>query len=38
MPIPFRKTIKRPAMRRIILPFTMGLMLIGFTACIAVGA
>lgn len=38
MPLPFRKTIKRPALRRVLLPFTLALAVVGVTALVAIGA
>lgn len=37
MPVPFRKIFKRPGLRRIVLPFTAALVLLGFAALILVG-
>ena len=36
--IPFKKTFKRPAFRRVVLPFTFALMLLGLAAFSAVAA
>lgn len=36
--IPFKKTFQRRGMRRVLIPFTLGLVMIGFAACSMVGA
>lgn len=38
MPRPNEKTFKRRAFRRILMPFTMALMVLGLTAFAAIGA
>lgn len=38
MPLPFRKTFRKPGVRRILLPFTLGLVLLGFVACNTIGS
>lgn len=38
MPLPFQKVIKRPGLRRILLPFTLALVLLGFIVFLAAGA
>lgn len=37
MPVPFRKIFKRPGLRRIVLPFTVALLLLFFAALTLVG-
>lgn len=32
MPLPFEKVLKRPALRRVLIPFTLGLALIAMVA------
>lgn len=32
MPLPFQKILRRPSMRRFVLPFTIALLLVGFIA------
>ena len=32
MPMPFEKIMKRPGLRRILVPFTIGLVLVGIIA------
>ncbi len=36
--LPFKRTFKRPAFRRVLLPFTFALMLLGLTAFSAMAA
>lgn len=37
MPIPFQKIFKRPGLRRILLPFTLALVLLGVAVFVIVG-
>ena len=38
MPVPFRPIVKRPALRRILVPFTLALAFVGLTAFVLAGA
>ena len=37
MPAPFQKIFKRPGLRRILMPFTLGLILLAFVLFMLVG-